>query len=394
MKAFKIKEGVYWVGAIDWNLREFHGYATEMGTTYNAYLIIDEKVTLIDNVKPGFAEEMLARVSSVIDPGKIEVIISNHGEPDHSGALKMISELAPKAKIYSSAPNGVKALLAMYGELPVVPVKTGDEISIGKRALRFTQAPMVHWPDNMVTYCPEDKILYSNDIFGQHYATSRFFDGENDLAVVLAEAKKYYANIVLPYSKQAKRAFEAVKDLDIEMIATSHGVIWKDRIDAIFSLYDYLTSAQKQEKAVVVYDSMWGSTARMALAITEAFRDFGIPVRMYHLGDTPDSEIITDIADAKYLAVGSPTFNNTTLPRVAGFLNYLKGLSPVGISYVAFGSYGWGGQSAGEIAGTLDALGFTPLIDPVRVYYAPKPEDLEKLKADVISALDKQNAGA
>lgn len=394
MQAYKIKEDIYWVGAIDWQLREFHGYATEMGTTYNAYLILDEKITLIDNVKAGFTDELLDRISSVINPGRIEVIISNHGEPDHSGALPKIVELAPNAKIYSSAPTGVKALNAMYGSLPVVPVKTGDEISIGKRTLRFIQAPMVHWPDNMVTYCPEDKILYSNDIFGQHYATSKLFDGQNDLATVMKAAKEYYSNIVLPYTKQARRAFEAVRDLDIEMIATSHGVIWKDRIDAIFSLYDYLTSAQKQEKAVVVYDSMWGSTARMALAITEAFRDFGIPVRMYHLGDTPDSEIITDIADAKYLAVGSPTFNNTTLPRVAGFLNYLKGLSPVGISYVAFGSYGWGGQSAGEIAGTLDALGFTPLIDPVRVYYAPKPEDLEKLKADVISALDKQNAGA
>ena len=193
----------------------------------------------------------------------------------------------------------------MYGELPVVSVKTGDEISIGKRALRFTQAPMVHWPDNMVTYCPEDKILYSNDIFGQHYATSRFFDGENDLAVVLAEAKKYYANIVLPYSKQAKRAFEAVKDLDIEMIATSHGVIWKDHIKEIFALYDYLVNSRKRDKAVVVFDSMWGSTALMARTIAEAFRERGIDVRLYQLGETPDSEIITDIADAKYLAVGS-----------------------------------------------------------------------------------------
>ena len=393
MKAFKIKEGVYWVGAIDWNLREFHGYATEMGTTYNAYLIIDEKVTLIDNVKPGFAEEMLARVSSVIDPGKIEVIISNHGAPDHSGALKMISELAPKAKIYSSAPNGVKALLAMYGELPVVPVKTGDEISIGKRALRFTQAPMVHWPDNMVTYCPEDKILYSNDIFGQHYATSRFFDGENDLAVVLAEAKKYYANIVLPYSKQAKRAFEAVKDLDIEMIATSHGVIWKDHIKEIFALYDYLVNSRKRDKAVVVFDSMWGSTALMARTIAEAFRERGIDVRLYQLGETPDSEIITDIADAKYLAVGSPTFNNTILPKVAGFLNYMQGLAPVNIDYIAFGSYGWGGQSAGLIAAQLDGLSFRPLIAPVRIYYVPKTEDLENLKSDIFTALDKKAAG-
>ena len=175
MQAYKIKEDIYWVGAIDWQLREFHGYATEMGTTYNVYLILDEKITLIDNVKAGFTDELLDRISSVINPGRIGSSFRITANSDHSGALPENRELAPNAKIYSSAPTGVKALNAMYGSLLVVPVKTGDEISIGKRTLRFIQAPMVHWPDNMVTYCPEDKILYSNDIFGQHYATSKLF---------------------------------------------------------------------------------------------------------------------------------------------------------------------------------------------------------------------------
>src|SRR5690554_4944347 len=205
MLAQKIKEGIYWVGAIDWGLRSFHGYATDKGSTYNAFLILDEKITLVDNVKAPFAKEMLARIASIIDPGKIDVIISNHGEPDHSGSLNEVLALAPKAKVYSSNPNGVKILKAIYGEMPIVPVKTNDTISIGKRTLKFIQTPMVHWPDNMVTYCPEDKILYSNDIFGQHYATSRLFDGDNDLETIIREAKKYYSNIVLPYTKQAKK---------------------------------------------------------------------------------------------------------------------------------------------------------------------------------------------
>ena len=388
MIATKIRENIYWVGAIDWDLRSFHGYSTDKGSTYNAYLILDEKITLIDNVKVGFTDELVQRISSVIDPSKIEVIISNHGEPDHSGSLKHILSLAPNAKVYSAHPNGVKILNAQYGDdLPLIPVKNGDTLSIGKRTLQFVHAPMVHWPDNMVTYIPEEKILFSNDIFGQHLATSKRFDGEVDLDLCLTEAKKYYANIVLPYTNQAFKIATVAKGLDIEMIATSHGIIWRDHIPAIMELYEKMTTSNKQEKAVVVYDTMWGSTAKMAKSIAEGFAEAGVAVSVYNVNDTHASDIITEVMNAKYIAVGSPTFNNTILPEMASFLCYLKGLSPIGMKYVSFGSYGWGGQSVKIIDEELASLKFEQLIPIVKHQYFPTNDDLNNVKKQVKSAL-------
>jgi len=387
MKAYQIKPQVYWVGAIDWSLRTFHGYVTDRGSSYNAYLIIDEKITLIDNVKSYLVEEMMARIASVIDPSQIEIIISNHGEPDHSGSIKELIKLAPKAKIYAQAPNGVKILQATYGDLPIVPVKNGEQLKIGKRTLSFYHAPMVHWPDNMVVYDQEDKILFSNDIFGQHMASSERFDGDLPLEMILFEAKKYYANIVLPYTKQAARIFAAAKELDIKMIATSHGIIWRDHLPEIFQLYEYLTQSQKQTKAVVVYDTMWQSTEKIAVEIAETFSELAIPVRLYNINDTDASNIMTEIIDAKYLAVGSSTINNNMLPTIAGFLCYLKGLAPVGLSSFAFGSYGWGGQSIAQIEEQLDTLGFKRLMPGIRINYVPKPEDLKQIHDDIAQAL-------
>lgn len=388
MLAQKIKEGIYWVGAIDWGLRSFHGYATDKGSTYNAFLILDEKITLVDNVKAPFAKEMMARISSIIDPSKIDVIISNHGEPDHSGAILEVLAAAPKAKVYSSAPNGVKILKAIYGEnLPIVPVKTNDTLSIGKRTLTFYQAPMVHWPDNMVTYIEEEKMLFSNDIFGQHFATSNLMDSECDLDTILFEAKKYYANIVLPYTRQARKITETVKTMDIEYIMTSHGVSWKDHIDTILALYEDMTTSKKQEKAIVVYDTMWGNTKEMALAITEAFRAANVPVRLYNVNDTEHADLITEIMDATYLAVGSSTLNNNLLPPIAAFLTYLKGMAPVGLKTIAFGSYGWGGQSITQVASALEEMGYTPLLPPMKSLYNPKPELLTQMATDIINVL-------
>lgn len=387
MQAFKIREGIYWVGAIDWGLRSFHGYATEKGSTYNAYLIFDDKITLIDNVKEKFTDEMLSRISSIVDPKKIEVIISNHGEPDHSGSLPALMQLAPHATIYSAQPNGVKILNAQYGSLPVIGVKSGEQISIGKRTLVFTHAPMVHWPDNMVTYIPEERILFSNDIFGQHFATSQLFDGEVDLNVALHEAKKYYANIVLPYTKQAQKIFSSVKTMNIEMIATSHGVIWRDHLPEIMRLYEDLTSEVKYNKAVVVYDTMWESTKKMAIAITEVFRDLEIPVELFNVNDTEHADLITSMMDSTYVAVGSPTLNNQMLPPMAAFLSYLKGLAPTNLKYIAFGSYGWGGQSITQVDDILASLHYQRLIDPVRQFYMPTKADLDQLKIAVRQAI-------
>lgn len=388
MLAYKIKEGVYWVGAIDWNMRSFHGYSTSKGSTYNAYLIIDEKITLIDSVKESFADEMLARISSVIDPAKIEVIISNHGEPDHSGSIPKVLKYAPNAKVYSSSPNGVKILKAIYGNLPLNPVKTGDSISIGKRTLQFIQAPMVHWPDNMVTYDAFDKMLYSNDIFGQHYATSKIFDYENDLAEVIHEAKKYYANIVLPYTNQANKIFNAASGLDFELIAPSHGVVFKNHLKEIIALYEKMTNSYKEEKAIIVYDSMYGSTEKMAQSIASAFVRKEISVKFFNINDNHESDILTEISDCKYLAVGSPTINNGILSPIASFLSYLKGLGPKNLKFVAFGSYGWGGQSVDIIDQELESMKFERLIAPIKHYYVPQAEDLQTIEEKVIQALN------
>jgi len=390
MQAYQIKNEVYWVGAIDWSLRTFHGYATERGSTYNAYLIIDEKITLIDNVKDHLGEEMMARISSVIDPSKIDVIISNHGEPDHSGNLVALMKKAPNAKVYASAPNGIKILNAIYGELPILPLKNGDELNIGKRTLKFIHAPMVHWPDSMVTYDAFDRILFSNDAFGQHFATSKRWDSDVELATALFEAKKYYANIVIPYSAQANRLLTAAKTLDLEIIAPSHGVIWKDHVADIIGLYDYLTTSQKQNKAVVVYDTMWESTFKMAVAITEAFKDAGIPVTLYDVKTTEISDIMTDLADAKYLGVGSSTINNGMLSPIVGFLNYLHEMAPTKLRYIAFGSYGWGGQSIQMIDEQLESMGYERLVPKIRINFVPKPNDLKQIRDSIMEALSKK----
>lgn len=390
MEATKIKDGVYWVGALDWDARVFHGYSTPYGITYNAYLIIDEKITLIDNVKEKFTDELISRISSIIDPSKIEVIISNHGEPDHSGSLPFLLKVAPNAKVYSAFPNGVKILNAHYGDIPIIPAKNGDTISIGKRTLKFLHAPMVHWPDNMVTYCPEDKILFSNDIFGQHYVTSKRFDGEVDFELALREAKKYYANIVLPYTNQAHKISDVVQTLDFNVIANSHGVIWRDHIPELLHLYDELINVKKKEKAVVVYDTMWGHTELMAKTITEAFRKAGVEVIHVNINLTHESDLITELVDSKYIAVGSSTLNNNMLPPIAAFLCYMKGLAPTGLKYLAFGSYGWGGQSVGLIEKELKEMKLEALMEPIKLQYRPKPSDLENIENDVIAALKAQ----
>lgn len=383
MKAIEVKKGIYWVGAVDWSVRNFHGYTTNRGATYNAYLIIDEKITLIDTVKAPFAGELLARIRSVVDPEKIDYVVSNHVEMDHSGALPVIMKACPNAKVVTSAPSGIKGLTAHYGEYDYMPVKGGDTLSLGERSLAFVTTPMVHWPDNMVTYCPEEKILFSNDAFGQHYASNGRFDDQEPLDVVLQEAKKYYANIVMPYSKQAGGAVTACGGLDFEMICPSHGVIWRSHIKEILEAYGKWTSGATEEKALVVFDSMWHSTEQMALAVLEGFTQKGICAKLFDLKCCHNSDILTDVLDCTYIAVGSPTLNNQMLPTVASFLCYLKGLSPKNRKAFAFGSYGWGGQSIGLVEDELKACGFDICLDKIRIQYVPKEEQLLEITEKV-----------
>lgn len=387
MKAKEIAEGIYWVGAIDWSVRSFHGYTTNRGATYNAYLIIDEKVTLIDTVKGPFAKELLKRVSSVIDPAKIDYIVANHVEMDHSGAIPVVMEACPNAQIITCAPSGVKGLTAHYGDYPYIAVKGGDSISLGKRSLSFVMTPMLHWPDNMVTYCPEEQILFSNDAFGQHYASPERFDEESDLSVIMQEAKKYYGNIIMCYGKQAQTAWSIVHGLQLKMIAPSHGVIWKKNIKEILDAYQLWSANEPETGAIVVFDSMWHSTEAMAKTIVESFIERGIPAKLYDLKENHISDIIPELLTTKYLAVGSPTLNNQMLPTVAAFLCYLKGLSPKHRKAFAFGSYGWGGQSIKQVEEELKACGFEICMDAYRVQYIPHNDQLKEL-SELVKQID------
>ena len=384
LNAIEISPKVWWVGGIDWNERLFHGYTTERGITYNAYLIMDEKITLIDTCKATFADELVQRISQVVDPAKIDVVITNHVEMDHSGSLPVIHKIAPNAEIYASAGAGVNELRAHFG-IEATPVKTGDTLCIGERTLSFVTTPMVHWPDNMVTYSDVDKILFSNDAFGQHFATTKRFDDENDMCEVMKQAKKYYANIVWPYGMQAGRALAAVKGLELKMIAPSHGCIWRSHIDEIIAKYEEWTTYQTQEKAVVVFDSMWHSTESMAREICDAFIAEGISAQLIDVKSTHISDIMLYMCDAKYVAVGSPTLNSNMLPTVASFLTYMRGLSPKNEQRIglAFGSYGWAPLGPKQVYAELENAKFQLPVPVVAQQWVPSEENLAELQATV-----------
>lgn len=384
----EVKKDIYWVGAIDWNIRNFHGYTTNRGSTYGAYLIIDEKITLIDTVKAPFSKELIERISEIVDPSKIDYLISNHVEMDHSGAIPQVMKHMPNAKIVTIAGSGLKGLTAHYGsDFDYMPVKAGDTLNIGKRNLAFVPTPMLHWPDNMVTYCPEEKILFSNDAFGQHYASSTRFDDESDLGEVYQEAKKYYANILMPYASQMQKTLPAVGELDIEIIAPSHGIIWRSHVKEIIELYQQWCGEPCEDEAVVVFDSMWHSTETIADYVTETFTMAGKKVKTFDLKETHISDVMTSVLTAKYVAVGSPTLNNNMLPTVAGFLTYLKGLTTKNKVGFAFGSYGWGGQSIGQVEEALKGCGYEMPAKLYRFNYVPKKEDLDAMQKELLEII-------
>ena len=393
LNAIEISPKVWWVGGIDWNERLFHGYTTERGITYNAYLIMDEKITLIDTCKATFADELVQRISQVVDPAKIDVVITNHVEMDHSGSLPVIHKIAPNAEIYASAGAGVNELRAHFG-IEATPVKAGDTLCIGERTLSFVTTPMVHWPDNMVTYSDVDKILFSNDAFGQHFATTKRFDDENDMYEVMKQAKKYYANIVWPYGMQAGRALAAVKGLELKMIAPSHGCIWRSHIDEIIAKYEEWTTYQTQEKAVVVFDSMWHSTESMAREICDAFIAEGISAQLIDVKSTHISDIMLYMCDARYVAVGSPTLNSNMLPTVASFLTYMRGLSPKNEQRIglAFGSYGWAPLGPKQVYAELENAKFQLPVPVVAQQWVPSEENLAELQGTVRKMIEAARA--
>jgi len=383
-QAVPVTDRVYWVGAVDWDVRNFHGYLTSRGTSYNAFLVLADRVTLIDTVKAPFAEELLARVASVVDPAKIEVVVSNHSEPDHSGGLPRVLEAVRPELVVASA-NGVKALDAHFGlDGRVTAVGDGQELSLGNMTLTFAETKMCHWPDSMVSYLHEDALLFSQDAFGMHLAANERFADEMDHAVVRGEAAKYYANILLPlgaFVQKALAKLQALK-LPLRIVAPDHGPIWRTEQDIreIVSSYERWVRQERTIKAVVVYDTMWQSTARMARAVGEGLTAGGAAVKLVRMDASHRSDVATEILDAGALVVGSPTLNNTIFPTVADVLTYLRGLKPKGLIGAAFGSYGWSGEAPRQLHAMLAEMDVETVAEPVRVQYVPDEQALAECR--------------
>lgn len=379
MKTVELKKGIYWVGAIDWNIRDFHGYSTSLGTTYNAYLILDEKNVLVDTVKAPFYHEMLGRISEIIDPSKIDVIVSNHVEMDHSSSLPQIVERIGNPIVITSE-RGQKGLEKHYKRsMNFKVVKTGDTFPIGQRTLTFVEAPMLHWPDSMFTYIPENHLLLPNDAFGQHIATPfRFEDEFGD--DVMKHAAKYFANILWPLAPLIlKKIDEVVKmGIPIDMIAPSHGLIWRKDPGRIIQAYVHWSQGKAGGKILVVYDTMWGSTESLAKAIWKGLMEEGVEARLLHLRSNHRSDIIEEMLEASGVLLGSPTLNNGMFPTMGDFLTYMKGLKPKGKVFGLFGSHGWGGGAVREMRRVLEQEKFEVWEKDLSVQYIPDSEEIEK----------------
>jgi len=379
MEAVELKPGIYWVGAIDWNIRDFHGYSTPVGTTYNAFLILDEKNVLVDTVKSPFYLEMLGRISEMIDPSRIDIIISNHVEADHSGSLPQILERIGNPTVITSA-RGQKGLEKYYQRpMNFKTVKTGDTLSIGRRTLTFIEAPMLHWPDSMFTYAKEDRILFSNDAFGQHVASCLRFEDELE-GEAMGHAAKYYANILWPLAPIIlKKVDEVVKmGIPIDMIAPSHGLIWRRDPSRIIQAYAEWSQGRAGKKILVIYDTMWGSTESIAKGILKGLTQEGFEAKLLHLRSNHRSDIIEEMLEAKGALLGSPTLNNGMFPTMGDFLTYMRGLRPKGKIFGLFGSHGWGAGAVKEMRENLEKAKLEVWEKELEIQYAPDQTELKK----------------
>ncbi len=379
MKPIQIAEGIYHVGVNDWNIEDFHGYSTPLGTTYNAFLIVDEKNVLIDTVKAEFGDRLIANISQVVDPHSIDMVISNHTEMDHTGSLARIMHLIGEDKPLYCSKMGAKNIKQHFSnKFNYQPVKNGQTLEIGRRSLTFLETRMLHWPDSMFTYVNQDRILFSSDAFGQHYAGFEIYDDVVG-GKIMWHARKYFANILMLYSPLILKLLAKVKEmnLEIEMICPDHGILWRKNPASIIEAYQRWSNQVAEDKAVVVYDTMWHSTEKMADAIAEGIADQQVEVRPMYLRKWHRSDIMTDVIDAEAVVVGSPTLNNGLVPTVSDFLTYMKGLKPVGKLGAAFGSYGWSGESVKLINKALEEMKFEVIQSPMRVQFVPGKDDLE-----------------
>lgn len=379
-KAVKVSDHVYWVGAIDWDIRNFHGYTTRRGSTYNAYLVLADKITLIDTVKAPFKEELLSRIASVIDPKEIAYIVSNHSEMDHTGCLPDVIDVIKPEKVYAST-MGAKTLNEHFHlDQEIVAVKDGQSISLGNMNLSFLETRMLHWPDSMFSYLGEEKLLFSQDAFGMHLASSERFDDEIDGSILRYEAATYYANILLPFSPLILKLLDRVgkSGLDLKIVSPDHGPIWRKDINMILDLYSKWAIQSPTKKAVIVYATMWHSTEIMAEAIAEGLSAGGVRIKLMNIDDCHRSDVAYEMLDAGALIVGSPTLNNNMLPAMADILTYLKGLRPKNLIGAAFGSYGWSGDALGQVKDVLTNMKVELVDEGINVRYVPDADSLDK----------------
>ena len=385
--AIRVKSNVYWVGKTDWELRRFHGdeYSTHRGSSYNSYLIKEQKVALIDTVWEKYAKEYITKLKTEIDLSRIDYIVANHAEIDHSGALPALLAEIPGTPVYCSA-NGVKSLKGMYHQdWNFVPVKTGDKLSLGSKELVFVEAPMLHWPDSMMSYLSGDALLFSNDAFGQHYATEFLFNDLVDQNELFVECLKYYANILTPFSALVEKKIEQVLSLKLplDMICTSHGVIWRDKPAQIVEKYLAWAKAYKENQITILYDTMWDGTRRMAEAIARgmAEADPKLSVKLYNTAKTDKNDVIAEVFKSKAILVGSPTINKGILTSTAGILEEIRGLGFKGKKAAAFGCYGWSGESVKLLNEQLSKAGFTVVDEGLKALWNPDQPALAQCSA-------------
>lgn len=387
MKPVAMSKDIFWIGAVDFNKRSFHGYSrSPHGTTYNSYLIRDEKNVVFDTVDNEYAGTMFCRLAKVLPLEKVDYIVVNHTERDHAGALCQLVERCKPEKILTSA-VGKRFMEAQFDTTgwPIEVVKTGDVVNIGKRNIHFVETRMLHWPDSMVSYIPEEKLLISNDAFGQNIASTERYADQYNHSDLLHAIKEYYYNIVLPFSPQVLKTLDLITslNLDIEIIAPDHGLIFRTKEDCQFILDTYRSLAEQKPKqrAVVLFDTMWGSTEIMATAIASGLEDEGVPCRIMDMQKNHHSDVMTELADCGAVVVGSATHNNTVLPEIAGVLTYMKGLRPQNRVGAAFGSYGWSGESARIIQEWLCSMNMELPAEALKISFVPKHEGLAQCHA-------------
>lgn len=375
--AFKINDTITWVGKIDWELRKFHGeeYSTHRGSTYNSYLVRDEKTALIDTVWLKFSREFVDNLKQVIPLENIDYVVANHAEPDHSGALPELMREIPGTPVYCTA-NGLKSFKGYYHkDWDFRVIKTGDTLDLGARKLVFVEAPMLHWPDTMFCYLTQDNVLFSNDAFGQHLASEYMFNDLVDQAELYQECIKYYANILTPFSALVAKKIQDVLalNLPVDMICPSHGVIWRKDPLQIVKKYQQWSADYRENQITIVYDSMWDSTRRMAEAIAHGISEADpcVAVKLYNIARSDKNDVITEIFKSKAVLVGSSTINRGILYEVGGLLEMIKGLGFKGKKAAAFGSYGWSGESVKIITESLKASGFEVVNDGIRAAWNP-----------------------